>query len=52
MTNLPENVTAIDHQGDIVLTGPTMTATVYSDIMTAMQPEERNRVIGWIRTGR
>lgn len=52
MNNLPNGVTAIDYHGDIILTGANMTAATYNGIMTAMPPEVRQNIIGWLRTGR
>lgn len=52
MTNLPNDITPRHYDGDIVLTGPNLTAAAFNDIKTAMKPEERQHVIGWLRTGR
>lgn len=48
--NLPEKITATNHGGDIVLRGPGLTAALYSEITSAMPPEDRQNVIGWVRT--
>lgn len=52
MTNLPENVKVRDYQGDVVLTSSDMTATKFSDIKATLRPEDQQRVMGWLRTGR
>ena len=47
--NLPPNIIAVNYDGDVLLKGPNLDATTFTEIMTALSPEDRERVMGWVR---